>query len=122
MKFLLLTPLLFFVISCTQPNKPNKLQTTQRVCKTVAANTTILLGVKGMVCQMGCGGSIRKELKKTCAVERVELTYLDSLEEQTVRVYYDRQKLSPAQMINLLAQINDRQFTVRKLAEPIAIK
>jgi hypothetical protein len=75
-----------------------------------------------MVCQMGCGGSIRKTLKETCAVERVEVTYQDSLEEQTIKVYYNRQKIGPKQMIAMLSKVNEGQFTVRKLAEPAAIK
>ena len=85
-------------------------------------NTTIALGVKGMVCQMGCGGSIRKALKETCAVERVEINYIDSLEEQTIKVHYDRQKLGPVQMMKLLSQINDKQFSVRTIGEPQALR
>ena len=36
-----------------------------------------------MVCKMGCGGSIRKALKETCAVEQVDVSYIDTLQEQT---------------------------------------
>jgi copper chaperone CopZ len=123
MKFLLLPTLLFLMISCSQTktqNQENKPQA--QVCEKVVPNTSVALGVKGMVCQMGCGGSIRKALKETCAVERVEVNYVDSLEEQTIKVHYDRKRLGPAQMINLLSQLNDKQFSVRTIGEPQAFR
>jgi len=123
MKILLLPTLLLLMISCSQTAAPNQEKHTQaKVCKTVVPNSTVSLGVKGMVCQMCCGGSIRKALKATCAVERVEVNYLDSLEEQTIIVHYDRQKLGPVQMIKLLTELNDKQFSVRTISEPKAVK
>ena len=92
------------------------------VCEKVVPNTTVALGVKGMVCQMGCGGSIRKALKQTCAVERVEVKYLDTLEEQTIKVSYDCQKIGPKQMLQILSKINNQQFSVRTIGEPQALR
>jgi copper chaperone CopZ len=118
MKLILLPSLLFLLIACNQTAAPSQVKHTRAmVCKTVVPNTIISLGVKGMVCQMGCGGSIRKALKATCAVERVEVNYLDSLEEQTIKVHYDRQKIAPKQMLQILSQINDHQFSVRTIGE-----
>ncbi len=123
MKLVLLPSLLFLFISCSQTNTKNEQNDTQvKVCKSVKANTTQKFGVKGMVCKMGCGGSIRKALKETCAVEQVEVNYVDSLQEQTIKVHYDRQKLGPTQMITLLSQLNDKQFSVRTLGEPQALQ
>ena len=82
------------------------------------ANTTQEFGVQGMVCKMGCGGSIRKALKETCAVERVDVNYIDSLQEQTIKVYYNREQIAPRQMRAILAEINDKQFTVRTIGSP----
>lgn len=62
---------------------------------------------------MGCGGTIRKALKETCAVDRVEVSYIDSLEEQKIKVYYKRERIAPRQMLGMLADLNDKQFTVR---------
>lgn len=122
MKLILLPSLLFLMISCSQTAAPNQEKDTEaKVCKTVVPNATISLGVKGMVCQMGCGGSIRKALKATCAVERVEVTYLDSLEEQIIKVHYDRQKIAPKQMLQILSQINDKQFSVRTIGKAQAL-
>lgn len=119
MKIYLLPTLLLFFVSCspaTSNNEQNQPQS--KVCQRVKANTTQEIGVKGMVCQMGCGGSIRKALKETCAVERVEVNYIDSLEEQVIKVHYDRQQIAPKQMLQVLSELNDRQFTVRTVGSP----
>jgi hypothetical protein len=119
MKLFLLPTLLILFISCSQAtsnNAQNKPQS--KVCKRVKANTIQEIAVKGMVCQMGCGGSIRKVLKETCAVERVEINYIDSLEEQVIKVQYDRQHIAPKQMLQLLSEVNDKQFTVRTTGAP----
>lgn len=108
--------------SCSAKNEQTTPTKQPKVCRAVQANTTIELGVKGMVCQMGCGGSIRKALKETCAVARVEVNYQDSLEEQIVKVHYDRKQIAPEQMIQLLSSINDRQFTVRTLGAAQSIQ
>jgi copper chaperone CopZ len=123
MKLFLLPTFLLLMISCSQTAAPNELKHSQvKDCKVVVPNASISLGVKGMVCQMGCGGSIRKALKATCAVERVEVNYLDSLEEQTIKVRYDRQKIAPKQMLQILSAINDQQFSVRTIGEAQALR
>lgn len=119
MKLVLLPLILLLFISCSQSsNKRSPKEPQSKVCKTVIANSIQEMGVKGMVCQMGCGGSIRKALKETCAVERVEVNYIDTLEEQTIKVYYNKAKISPQQMLHILANVNDKQFTVRTIGSP----
>lgn len=114
MKLVLLPTLLFLLISCSQSGIENKKKEQPfKICKSVEANTIQEIGVKGMVCQMGCGGTIRKALKETCAVDRVEVNYIDSLEEQKIKVYYNRERIAPRQMLGILADLNDKQFTVR---------
>lgn len=123
MKLVLLPTLLVLIISCnpaTSNNAQNQPQS--KVCQRVKANTIQEIAVKGMVCQMGCGGSIRKALKETCAVEHVEVNYIDSLEEQVIKVHYDRQHIAPKQMLQVLSELNDRQFTVRTVGSPQALK
>jgi copper chaperone CopZ len=123
MKNVLLPTLLVLFTSCspaTSNNEQNQPQS--KLCQRVKANTIQEIAVKGMVCQMGCGGSIRKALKETCAVERVEVNYIDSLEEQVIKVHYDREQIAPKQMLQVLSELNDRQFTVRTIGSPQALK
>jgi hypothetical protein len=123
MKNVLLPTLLVLFTSCspaTSNNEQNQPQS--KLCQRVKANTIQEIAVKGMVCQMGCGGSIRKALKEKCAVERVEVNYIDSLEEQVIKVHYDREQIAPKQMLQVLSELNDRQFTVRTIGSPQALK
>ena len=76
----------------------------------VQANSQADFKVEGMVCQMGCGGSIRKELKMTGAVERVEVNFVEEQKEQVVHVQYDSTLISTQKMTSILTSINDRQF------------
>ena len=123
MKLVLLPTLLVLFISCSQAtSQKEQNQSQSKVCQRLKANSIQEIGVKGMVCQMGCGGSIRKALKETCAVERVEVNYIDSLEEQVIKVHYDRQQIAPKQMLQVLSELNDRQFTVRTVGSPQALK
>jgi hypothetical protein len=122
MKYVFLLFLALVCWSCEAKKEDSHDKTEAKVCQPVKANTTVGLGVRGMVCQMGCGASIRKALKETCAVDRVEVNYIDSLEEQIIKVSYDRQKIAPEQMVGVLSKINDKQFTVRSLGTPQSIK
>lgn len=118
MKYTLSILLALLIWSCESKTAKKSTAQTAKVCTKVIANTSLELGVKGMVCKMGCGGSIRKALKETCAVDQVEVSYIDSLEEQTITVNYDRNKIAPEHMISVLNTINDKQFEVRKLGKP----
>ena len=123
MKIALLLPLLLFIFSCqSSSTDSSKKEPLSKVCKSAKANTTQEFGVMGMVCKMGCGGSIRKALKETCAVERVDVNYIDSLEEQTIKVFYKREQIAPPQILSILAEINDKQFTVRTIGLPQKLK
>ena len=123
MKIPLLPTLLILFISCSQSNtKIEQNEPQAKVCQRVKANSIQEIAVKGMVCQMGCGGSIRKVLKETCAVERVEVNYIDSLEEQVIKVHYDREQIAPQQMLQVLSELNDHQFTVRTVGSPQTLK
>ena len=77
---------------------------------TIHANSQADFAVEGMVCQMGCGGSIRKELKMTHAVERVEVNFIEEQKEQVVHVKYDSTLISTQKIISILTTMNDRQF------------
>lgn len=83
----------------------------------VHANAQIDFSVEGMVCQMGCGGSIRKELKKTGAVERVEVNFVENEKVQLVKVSFDSTLISGNKIYSILNTINDHQFTAKPIAK-----
>lgn len=81
------------------------------------ANTKLALSVQGMVCKMGCGGSIRKELLATNAVEKVDVDFVEDNESQLITVYYNNSRSSKAKLLKVINEMNDKQFTAQTISE-----
>jgi copper chaperone CopZ len=80
----------------------------------VDANALLTVEIKGMMCEMGCGGSIRKELKSTGAVARVQYDFVEEREVNTAMISYDSTQISAADMLKRIQKMNDKQFTLGK--------
>jgi len=78
----------------------------------VLANRLLTLEVEGMTCEMGCGGSIRKELKATGGVERVEFDFVEGKKIQTAKISFDKDKVTADEMVTIVTSMNDKQFKV----------
>jgi len=78
----------------------------------VVSNETLVTEVEGMVCSMGCGGSIRKELKSTGYVSRVEVDFDEQKEKQTVKITYDNRLISKKEIVERIEKLNKGQFSV----------
>jgi len=108
MKQIFTFALLLSLFSCSDSslkNEDNKKQV-------AVSNETLVTEVEGMVCSMGCGGSIRKELKSTGAVSRVEVDFDEEKEKQTVKISYDNRLISKKEIIERIEKLNKGQFTV----------
>jgi len=70
--------------------------------------------ISGMTCEAGCGGTIRKELKATGGVSRVQYDFVEGREVQTAKVSFDKDKITLDEMIKIITTINENQFTVGK--------
>ena len=81
------------------------------------ANTKLALSVQGMVCKMGCGGAIRKELLATNAVEKVEVDFVEEKESQLITVYYNNSRSSKEKLLKVINEMNDKQFTAQAISE-----
>jgi len=81
------------------------------------ANTKLALSVQGMVCKMGCGGSIRKELLATNAVEKVDVDFVEEKESQLITVYYNNSLSSKEKLLKVINEMNDKQFTAQAISE-----
>ena len=81
------------------------------------ANTKLALSVQGMVCKMGCGGSIRKELLATNAVEKVDVDFVEDNESQLITVYYNNSRSSKEKLLKVINEMNDKQFTAQAISE-----
>jgi hypothetical protein len=78
----------------------------------IISNKILIAEIEGMVCKMGCGGAIRRELIETKAVSRVEIDYQEGSQRQTIKVYFNNNLISKEQIVGALEKINDKQFKV----------
>lgn len=108
MKRLLTFALLLSLFSCSDSSMKNEDKKEQ----VAVSNETLVTEVEGMVCSMGCGGSIRKELKSTRAVSRVEVDFDEEKEKQTVKITYDNRLISKKEIVERIEKLNKGQFSV----------
>lgn len=111
---IILVVLVAIVLSACDQTKSSKqvLAVKQEQKLLVKSNAAVSFKVEGMVCKMGCGGSIRKALIHSGAVERVEVDFIKEAKSQDVTVHYDSTKMDIKQLKKLIEQTNDGQFTV----------
>ena len=56
----------------------------------VNPNQLLTMEIDGMVCQMGCGGAIRKGLKDTKGVASVEFDFEEERKTNVAKIAYDK--------------------------------
>ena len=108
MKRIFAFALLLSVFSCTDSTLKNEDKKEQ----VAVSNETLVTEVEGMVCSMGCGGSIRKELKSTGYVSRVEVDFDEDKDKQTVKITYDNRLISKKEIVDRIEELNKGQFSV----------
>jgi hypothetical protein len=110
---IIITSLNFLLLSCSESAK-NEVNTPKTIS---VANQKITLEVEGMVCKMGCGGSIRKALLETKSVSQVDVDYQDDRTKQIVSVSYNKGQINKSAIVKLLETINDKQFKIAVIDE-----
>jgi copper chaperone CopZ len=83
----------------------------EKTAQVIVPNNLLTVEIEGMSCEMNCGGSIRKALKKTGAVSRVEFDWVEEAEKQITKISYDDKKMNDKQILALIESLNDGQFT-----------
>ena len=82
----------------------------------VVANRVLSIEIEGMTCEMGCGGSIRKELKATKGVARVEFIDFDENKKiQKAEISFDSEIVTVDKIVNIITTMNEKQFKVGKM-------
>lgn len=103
----------FLLASCGQNEKQIAKENQEKASKEkVVANKQLTFEIEGMVCIMGCGGSIRSKLAETNAVEACEFDFEDGREMNKVTVSFDKNKTTPEKIIKIVTDMNDGQFKV----------
>ncbi len=83
---------------------------------------TATFEIQGMVCEMGCGASLRKGLYTTDAVSEVKVKYEEDRKENVIEVFYDANQTSPEKMEKIIESLNDGQFTAELRSDRAAKK
>ena len=113
---IILVSLVAIVLSACDQTKSSKqvltVKQTQEQKSAVKSNAKITFDVEGMVCKMGCGGAIRKDLIHAGGVERVQVDFVEEAKSQAITVHYDRTLTDIVRLKKRIEQTNDGQFTV----------
>lgn len=96
----------------TNPAESPETTQTEEVQEAVVSTHKMTMEVEGMVCKMGCGGSIRKGLKELGGVESVEFDFVEDRVTNVATVLFDEKKVSQEVMVEKVKELNDGQFSI----------
>lgn len=106
------------LVGCSESKKEVEVKETVEVTEntnSVIPNEVLIAEISGMSCEMACGGSIRKGLLETGSVARVQFENFDMESEiNTAKIYFDKDKISAEKITAIIAELNNKQFTVHK--------
>ncbi len=107
---------LSIVTSCSSDQKVEKqlASTEKEVIAKPVANKEMTIEVMGMVCEKGCGSSIRKEMKATNGVTKTSFDFEEDREVNVATIAFDDTKISEEEIILALTTMNEHQFSVGK--------
>jgi hypothetical protein len=111
LNLIVIITIFYSLMACSSDEKQKKSANEVKRVK-VISNQIFVAEIGGMVCKMGCGGSIRKSLMQTNAVSRVEIEFEDGADRQLIRVHFNKEMISQNEIIHLLEKINNKQFKV----------
>jgi copper chaperone CopZ len=115
-KILLYGVLAMSIVACSEKTQENtgdqQSDKQEQVDVQVTPNKVMIMEIDGMVCKMGCGGSIRKELKASGGVSNVEFDFEEERSTNTAKVYFDSGLIDEEKLVSLVKELNDGQFTV----------
>ncbi len=105
--------------ACSDENKVAESSTTEvNVEQKIAvnANRVLTMEVEGMVCKMGCGGSIRKGLNATDGVAEVKFDFEEDRAIDVATISFDKNIVTVDEMIKIVSEMNDGQFRVGEIS------
>lgn len=100
-------------VSCSEIKKEEQTaKNTPTKVEPVIGNRMLTLEIEGMTCVMGCGGSIRKELAATHAIESCEFEFEEGRAMNTAKISFDKDKITVDKIIEIVSTMNKGQFKV----------
>lgn len=80
-----------------------------------SANAVAEYEIEGMVCEMGCGASLRKGLYETGFVSEVKVNYAEENPSNSIKIYFNKDKISTDKMQEIIESLNEKQFKANLL-------
>jgi len=71
--------------------------------------------IEGMVCEMGCGASLRKGLYETGFVSEVKVNYAEENTSNVIKVYFNKHNITSDKMEEIIESLNEGQFEANLL-------
>lgn len=111
---------LFFLVimSCNRNEKEVRIikhvEVTDNRKNNVKPTHELQAEITGMMCEMGCGGSIRKELRATGGVSRVYYEFVEGRKAQIINVQFDNKLITSTALLAKINSINNKQFTCKQ--------
>ena len=93
----------------------NKEITDADIARTVEATHIADIQVSGMTCEMGCGGDIRKALRGTGGVSKVDFDFVEDRTMNIAKVSYDAETINEVELKKVIQSLNKGQFTVGEI-------
>lgn len=107
--------LLFFVSACSTDTSNAPEASTNNETE-VIPDRLLTIQIDGMVCEMGCGGSIRKELTKLAGVSAIEFDFEEERKTNTAKISFDKDKTTVDAIVKAITTLNDGQFKIGEIS------
>lgn len=75
--------------------------------------------ITGMVCKMGCGGAIRKELYASEFVDQVDIDFDEEAPSNKIAVHFNNSKISKEKIKEIIESINEGQFSAEFISSKL---
>lgn len=107
-----LTLALLSAQACSSEKKNEQAATVAASDEKVNPNRKLSVEIEGMVCEKGCGASIRKALKATGGVASCSIDFEEDRAKNKATIEFDKDKVTADKLIDIITSINEKQFTV----------
>jgi copper chaperone CopZ len=103
--------------SGSQPSEEisSEVEITKVVRKGEIGKAIARIGIKGMSCEMACGGAIKKCLKNIEGITTTDIEFDHSNETNLAEVTFDEKTVSEKEMIAAIEKLHDGQYKVKSV-------
>jgi periplasmic mercuric ion binding protein len=111
---------LFLLAACADKstNTVEEVAATKEQEVVVNPTNMLTMEISGMTCEMGCGGTIRKGLRASNAVESVKFEDFDAdYETNTTHILYDAKKISKEELKKIVNELSNGQYKVESMSD-----